>query len=140
MENQTVNYENKTVKQLEKLSFAYQNKHRNWGGSHESDMSINDISRATIRAFHKQHEGSPIYLVCINPLINGQTSAVRLYNPKKRLYNFSADYVTTYNGSDLINAIEDYRNASIPNKIDKLNAIWDILIPLKDSIVKLNWV
>jgi hypothetical protein len=96
-----------TLKELESASCSYIREHWENGGSSEFDTSINDISRAKIKAFHKLH--GKIWLVKVNRY-NAKEKSEPLLIPywRQKIYNFSYSLAVPKYDLSLINLLQEY--------------------------------
>lgn len=96
-----------TLQELNTASTNYIRKHWDNGGSSELDYSINDISRAKIKVFHKIH--GKIWLVKINRY-DAKEKAQPLLIPYtgQKIYNFSFAFAIPVYDQTLINLLEEY--------------------------------
>lgn len=104
MKTQTLNFDNCSIQELIRAANAYHREHICSGGTSEFDMTINDISRAKIKALKKE-QGS-CFMYKLNKWKQSDPD-VWEYNGEK-IYNFSCSFVTAKLDHDLAEMVMEY--------------------------------
>lgn len=136
-----MNYENKTLEELSTLTVEYIKRHWTNGGASEFDTSINDISRAVIDRFKKEHDHC--YLGKINDYDcdrNNPDIQFVEYTGQK-IYNFQYAFVIPSDDQPLREMIREHnRKKKTFNSADTMELIEQITKRVCDlGGIHLHW-